>query len=79
MFAGKLVLEWWEREHEDIDTEELQDPLTLNSLRRCGLLKFFHTMNICTQLRLLESLVWLWDPNQGLTFNLQGETLNITA
>ena len=45
-FGRKMVLEWREREYEDIDREALQDPLTLNSLRRCGLLKFFHTMNM---------------------------------
>ena len=31
-FAGKMVLEWREREHEDMDRETLWDPMTLNSL-----------------------------------------------
>ena len=63
MFLGKMVLEWREREDEDLDREALQDPLTLNSLRRCGLLKFFHMGDMHAQVRFLESLVRFWDPD----------------
>ena len=73
-----MVLEWRERTHEDIDRAELGHPLTLNALRRCGLLKFFCTTNMCAQVRLLETLVQLWDPKQDM-FDLQGEQLEITT
>jgi len=36
-----MVLEWREREHEDMDKESLQDAPTVNVLRQSGLLKFF--------------------------------------
>ena len=39
----KLVLEWGEREHEDMDQEALQDAPTMNVLCSSGLLKFFYT------------------------------------
>ena len=39
----KMVLEWREREHEDMDQEALQDAPTVNVLCSSGLLKFFCT------------------------------------
>ena len=68
--AGMEII-WREREHQDMDQEVMCDPLTLNALRRCGLLKFFRMMNMWAQLRLLETLVSYWDPRQGV-FDLQG-------
>ena len=73
-----MVLEWRERKHEDLDRESFHDPLTLNALRRCGLLKFFRTANMHAQPRLLESLVRYRNPNQGM-FDLHDETLEITT
>ena len=37
----KMVLEWREHEHEDMDQEALQDAPTVNVLRSSGLLNFF--------------------------------------
>ena len=56
-----MVLEWREREHEDMDKETLGDPLNLNSLRICSFLKLFHTANMLSQVHFLEYLVQLWD------------------
>ena len=64
-----MVLEWREREHEDMDRKQLGDPLTLNALRICSLLKFFRTANMGAQVQMLESLAQLWDPKNDL-FNL---------
>ena len=36
-----MVLEWREREHEDMDQEALEDAPTMNVLHSSGLLKFF--------------------------------------
>ena len=62
----KMVLEWREREHEDMDRLEMSDSMTLNALQRCALLKFYRTSNMRSQVRLLEMLVWLWDPELGM-------------
>ena len=61
-----------------MDRIEMGDPMTLNALRRSGLLKFYRTSNMRSQVRLLETLVRLWDHELGM-FDLQGETLDITA
>lgn len=37
------MVDWKEREHEDVDTQALNDPNFLEDLRVCGLLKFFLT------------------------------------
>ena len=73
-FQAKKVLEWREREHEDMDRAALRDPLTLNSLQRCGLLKLFCMTNMHAQVRLLESLFQLWDPKQDM-FDIKGKHL----
>jgi hypothetical protein len=36
----------------------------VNSLRQCGLLKFFKVQGMRAQLRLLEYLVHMWDVDQ---------------
>ena len=73
------MIVWHEREHDDIDRDAMCDPLNLNFLCRCGLLKFFRTTNMRAHLtRLLQTLVRYWDPKQGV-FDLQGEILEITV
>ena len=37
-----MILKWIECEHEENDNVALDDPPTLDALRNCGLLKFFH-------------------------------------
>ena len=53
----KMVLEWREREHEDMDQEALQDALTVNVLRSSGLLKFFCTSPMWANVCLLEFMI----------------------
>ena len=73
-----MVLKWREREHEDKDWLATRDTMNLNALQRCGLLKFYHTSNTREQVQLLKTLVHLWDHELGM-FDLQGETLDLTA
>ena len=73
-----MVLEWREREHEDMDQEALQDSPTVNVLRQSGLLKFFYTLPMQANVRLLEFLINYWDHDLGM-FDLQGEPLEITS
>jgi hypothetical protein len=41
-----MVIEWREREHEDIDNQVIDDPEALESSQRCGLRNFFETSNM---------------------------------
>ena len=66
-----MVLEWREREHVIINAPVIQ------ALRTCGLLKLFYTSPMRENVRLLEFMVNYWDHDMG-TFNLQGETLELT-
>ena len=73
-----MVLEWREREHEDMDQESLQDSPMVNALQQSGLLKLFCTSPMRSNLRLLEFLINYWDHDLGM-FDLQGEFLEITS
>jgi hypothetical protein len=59
-----MVLEWREREHEDDNSATENHPQTIAALRDCGLLKYFRIPGMRAQVRLLEHLVWMWDPDQ---------------
>ena len=72
-----MVLEWREREHEDMDQESLQDAPTINALWKSGLLKFFYTSPVRSNVHLLEFLINYWDHDIGM-FDLQGEFLEVT-
>ena len=52
-------------------------PPTVHALRQIGLLKFFCTLPMRSNVRLLESLINYWDHDLG-AFDLQGEILEIT-
>ena len=73
-----MVLEWRERDHETMDQEALQSAPTIHALRTSGLLKFFCTSPMRTNVRLLEFMINYWDHDLGM-FDLQGETLEITS
>ena len=73
-----MVLEWREREHEDMDQESLQDAPTVNALWQSGLLKFFCTSPMRSNVRLLEFLIKFWDHDLGM-FELQGDFLEVTS
>jgi hypothetical protein len=75
-FSTVNMLEWREREHEDEDYFVGNDPGTVNSLRQCGLLKFFKIQGMRAQLRLLEYLVHMWDVDQQV-FHVGAHILEI--
>ena len=72
-----MVLEWREREHEDMDQESLQDAPMVNVLWQSGLLKFFCTSPIWSNVCLLEFFINYRDNDLGM-FELQGEFLEVT-
>jgi hypothetical protein len=71
-----MVLEWREREHEEDNTAIKNHPQTIVALRNCGLLKYFRIPGMRAQVRLLEHLVRMWDPDQQV-FNVGAHTLTI--
>ena len=46
------------------------------ALRYCGLYKLWHLSNLRAKARLLQLLVYYWDPNSE-TFQIDGMPLNI--
>jgi hypothetical protein len=71
-----MVLEWREREHEEVDVAVDRDPGAQMALKRCGLYKFWALKGMRAQVRLLEMLVGYWDPDSE-SFNLDGKPLRI--
>ena len=71
-----MVLEWREREHEEDNANAENHPPTIAALRECGLLKYFRIPGMRAQVRLLEYLVRMWDPDQQV-FNVGSHTLSI--
>jgi hypothetical protein len=71
-----MVLEWREREHEEDNANAENHPPTIAALRDCGLLKYFHIPGMRAQVRLLEFLIRMWDPDQKI-FNAGAHTLSI--
>jgi hypothetical protein len=55
------MLEWRESENELNDNPAMDDPLTLDALHNCGLLKFFLCQNMWAQPTILPTLVNMWD------------------
>ena len=78
LLGVKMVLEWMEREHENMNQEALQDAPTVNVLRSSGLLKLFCTSPMQANVRLLEFMINYWNHDLGM-FELQGESLDITS
>jgi hypothetical protein len=71
-----MVLEWREREHEEVDVVVERDPGAQMALKRCGLYKFWALKGMRAQVRLLQLLVDYWDPDSE-SFNLDGKPLRI--
>jgi hypothetical protein len=71
-----MVLEWREREHEEVDVAVERDPGAQMALKICGLYKFWALKGMRAQVRLLQMLVNYWDPDTE-TFNLDGQPLRI--
>ena len=59
-----IVIDWKERDHEDVDIVAMEDRDCLAALRNCGLLKFFMTSGIRAQLDLLQYLINIWDTDR---------------
>ena len=60
------MVDWKEREQEDVDTQALNYPNFLEALWACGLLKFFLTPGMRAQLEFLRYLISLWDINHEI-------------
>ena len=58
----RMVLEWREREHGDVEEAVQGDLMAQQALRACGLYKFFHLGSLRDKPRLLQLLVYYWDP-----------------
>ena len=72
-----MTLTWREREHEEEDMIALHDPVTVNALRNCGLLKFFRISSMRAQISLLQYMLDAWDPiNQ--VFQIRGKSIPLT-
>ena len=77
-YWSKMTLTWREREHEEEDMIALHDPVTVNALRNCGLLKFFRISSMRQQITLLQYFLDAWDPiNQ--VFQIRGKSIPLTA
>jgi hypothetical protein len=56
-----MVIEWREKEHEDIEHEVLDNPEELENLQQCGLRKYYECPNMRAQKRLLQLLISYWE------------------
>ena len=55
---------WKERQHDDDDSIAARNVGCIASLTGCGLLKFFHAASMISHARLLEYILWMWNPKQ---------------
>ena len=68
MFLGRMVLEWREHEHEDVDRAFLSYVNTQKSFRIYGLYKFWNLGGLRAQPRLLQMFVDYWDLDTGALY-----------
>jgi hypothetical protein len=71
-----MVLEWREREHEEVDVVVERDFGAKMALKRCWLYNFWALKVMRDQLSLLQFLVDYWDLDNE-SFNLNGKPLRI--
>jgi hypothetical protein len=71
-----MVLEWREREHEEVDVAIERHVGAQLPLKICVIYKFWALKGMRAQVRLLQMLVNLWDPKTE-AFNLNGKPLRI--
>jgi hypothetical protein len=71
-----MVLEWRERDNEEVDAAADQYPVAQAALKRCGLYNFWVLKGMRAQVRLLEMLVGYWDLDSE-RFILDGKPLRI--
>lgn len=70
------MIEWREREHGEDDDVIMSDPGVINTLRQCGMLKFFRVPNMKAQKQLLHKLIEYWDPIDE-SFTLDKDPLHL--
>ena len=71
-----MVLEWREREHEEVYVVVERDPGAQMTLKICGLYKFWAPKGMRAQVRLIQLFVYYWEPDSE-SFNLDGKPLRI--
>ena len=76
VFFYKMVLECYEREHEDVDRAIQGNMVSQQALRACRLYKLWHLDSLIAKPRLLQLLVDYWDLDFE-TFHIDGMSLNI--
>ena len=72
----RMVLEWREREHGDVEVAVQGDLMAQQALCACGLYKFLCLGSLRAKPRLLQMLVNCWDPDSE-SFHIDGMSLTI--
>ena len=72
----RMVLEWREREHVDVEEAVRGDLMAQQALCVCGLYKFWCLGSLRAKPRLLQMLVDYWDPDSE-SFQIDGMSLMI--
>ena len=75
-FYCRMVLEWREREHGEVEEAIRADVMAQQALRACRLYKFWCLGGVRAKPRLLEMLVDYWDPDLE-SFRIDGMSLTI--
>ena len=75
-FSCRMVLEWREREHGEVEEAVRADIMAQQALRRCGLYKFWCLGGLRAKPGLLQMLVDYWDPDSE-SFRIDGMSLTI--
>ena len=76
VFLGRMVLEWRENEHEDVDRAVHGDTNAQKALQRFALYKFWNLGSLRSQPRLLQMFLDYWDPDKE-AFILYGMPLKL--
>jgi hypothetical protein len=71
-----MVIEWKEREHEEVDVVVERDLRSKQALKICGLYKFWSIKGMRAQVRLLQTLLNNWNLEIE-NVNLDGQPLRI--
>ena len=61
MCRALIMLDWREREHEEVDEAAINHQPSLDALRGCGLYKYWSIPGMRAQVRFLEWLVERWN------------------
>ena len=72
----RMVLEWREREHGDVEEAVHGDLMAQQALRACRIYKFWCLGGLRAKPRLLQMLVDYWDPDSE-SFQIYGMSLTI--